>query len=405
MLHCTSLCLEDVVTASAQIPFPQTHPLEVAPGLRALQSRGTIHRVHTQVGDEAWLVTGYTQVRHLLDDDRLGRSHPEPETAARTGESALFGGPLGDFETEAADHARMRALLQPHFSPKHLRALQPRVEALTTGLLDELAKQGPPADLHAKLALPLPILVICELLGVPYGDRNQFRTWTQDVANVSDRARSEGALAELFGYGMTLVEHKRAHPEDDVISRLCATDGVSDVEAAEMSMALLFAGHETTVVQIGLGALLLLSTPDRWRTLLADPALIPNAVEELLRATATGGGVGGIPRYARTDFDIDGVAIHAGDLVLLDIGAANHDLAAFHDPDRFDMIRTEAGHLTFGYGAHYCIGAALARIELKTVFAQLIPRFPSMHLTVDPATLTVRCDVLAGGLVELPVAW
>jgi cytochrome P450 len=405
MLLYTNVLPGGVMTASAQIPFRQIHPLEVAPGLRALQSRGTIHRVRTQVGDEAWLVTCYTQVRRLLDDDRLGRSHPEPEIAARTGESALFGGPLGNFATEAADHARMRALLQPHFSAKHLRALQPRVETLTAGLLDELAKQGPPADLHAKLALPLPVLVICELLGVPYGDRDQFRAWTQDVANVSDRARSEGALAELFGYGVTLVEHKRAHPEDDVISRLCGTDGVSDVEAAEMSMALLFAGHETTVVHIGLGALLLLSDPDRWRALLGNPALIPNAVEELLRATATGGGVGGVPRYARTDFDIDGVAIHAGDLVLLDVGAANHDVAAFRDPDRFDTTRTEAGHLTFGYGAHYCIGAALARIELKTVFAQLIPRFPLMHLTVDPATLTVRSDVLAGGLVELPVAW
>jgi cytochrome P450 len=393
------------VTTSAQLPFRQTHPLEGTPGLRALQSRGTVHRVRTRVGDEAWLVTGYPAVRRLLDDDRLGRSHPEPETAARTGESALFGGPLGDFETEAADHTRMRALLQPHFSPKHLRSLLPSVEALTAGLLDELAEQGPPADLHAKLALPLPILVICELLGVPYCDRDQFRQWTCDAGNVLDPARSEHGLTELYRYGMTLVVHKRAHPDDDVISRLCAIDGVSDDEAASMSMALLFAGHETTVVQIGLGALLLLTDPGAWRALLEDPAQIPNAVEELLRATASGGGVGGIPRYARTDFEIDGVAIHTGDLVLLDIGSANHDPAVFADPDRMDIARKEAAHLTFGYGSRYCIGAALARLELRTVFAQLIPRFPSMHLAVDPKTLTVRHDVLAGGLVELPVSW
>ena len=364
-----------------------------------------VHRVPTPVGDEAWLVTDYAQVRRLLDDDRLGRSHREPETAARTGESALFGGPLGDFDTEVADHARLRALLQPHFSPRHLRSLEPRVEALTTGVLDELAEQGPPADLHARLALPLPILVICELLGVPYSDRDQFRAWAEDAGNVRDHARSERGLAELFEYGRALVECKRAHPGDDVMSRLCATDGVSDEEAATLSMSLLFAGHETTVVQIGLGTMLLLTNRDQWQALVDDPALIPNAVEELLRATASGGGVGGVPRYARTDFDIDGVPIRTGDLVLLDIGAANHDPATFADPQRVDVARKETGHLTFGHGGHYCLGAPLARIELKTVFGELIPRFPSMRLTVDPATLPTRRDVLAGGLVELPVSW
>jgi cytochrome P450 len=367
--------------------------------------QGTVHRVRTPVGHEAWLVTDHGHVRRLLDDERLGRSHPEPDTAARTGESALFGGPLGNFETEVADHARMRTLLQPHFSPRHMRTLAPRVEALTGAVLDKLAEQGPPADLHAGVALPLPISVICELLGVPYSDRDQFRAWAEDAGNVRDRARSERGLAELFGYGRGLVEHKRAHPGDDVISRMCATDGVSDDEAATMSMFLLFAGHETTVVQIGLGAMLLLANRDQWQALLDNPALIPNAVEELLRAAATAGGVGGIPRYARADFDIDGVTIHSGDLVLLDIGSANHDPVVFTDPERIDVARREAAHLAFGYGARYCIGAPLARIELNAVFAQLIPRFPSMRLTVDPATLPTRRDALAGGLVELPVSW
>ena len=394
------------MTASAQspqLPFRQIHPLEVPSGLRRLLSRGAIHRVRTSVGHEGWLVIGYAEVRQLLDDDRLGRSHPAPDTAARTGESALFGGPLGNFETEAADHARMRNLLQPHFSPRQLRALVPRVEALTAGLLDDLIVRGPPADLHASVALPLPIAVICELLGVPYSERDQFRAWTQDAANVCDRTRSERGLDELFRYGMTLVKHKRAHPADDVISRLCATEGVSDVEATASAMNLLFAGHETTVVQISWGTLLLLANPAQWRALVADPARIPNAVEELLRASTKGGG--GIPRYARTDFEIAGAAIRSGDLVLLDIGAANHDRAVFGGPDRLDIARNAGGHLTFGHGARYCIGAPLARIELKTVFAQLIARFPTMALAADPATLTVRHDVLAGGLVELPVSW
>lgn len=386
-----------------QLPFEQPDPLRVAPRLRELQSQGAVHRVRTAVGDAAWLVTGHAQVRRLLDDDRLGRGHPSPETAARTGKSALFGGPLGNFTTEQVDHARMRSLLQPHFSPKHLRALRSRVDALTAGLLDELAEQGQPADLHAALAVPLPVLVICELLGVPYEDRGQFRVWTADAANTRDRARSERGLGELFGYGQRLVARKRAEPGDDVISRLCATEGVSDVEAAGMSMALLFAGHETTVVQIGMGALLLLTNLEQWQAVVADPGLVSKAVEEMLRAPGMGGG--GIPRYARTDLDIDGVLIRAGDLVLLDNGAANHDPTVFPDPDRVDITRSAAAHLTFGHGARYCIGAPLARIELQVVFGQLAARFPTLRLAVGVEELTMRRDVLTGGLVALPVRW
>ncbi|WP_202919439.1 cytochrome P450 [Saccharothrix deserti] len=391
------------MVAPAQLPFEQPDPLRVAPLLHELRSRGPVHRVRTAVGDEAWLVTGHAEVRRLLDDDRLGRSHPAPETAARTGESALFGGPLGDFGTERADHARMRSLLQPHFSPRRMKALRSRVKTLTTGLLDKMVEHGSSADLHAALAVPLPILVICELLGVPYEDRDRFRAWTADAANTRDRARSERGLGELFGYGLELVARKRTDPGDDVISRLCATDGVSDAEAAGLSMALLFAGHETTVVQIGLGALLLLTNPGQWQALLDQSDLVPNAVEEILRAPGKGGG--GIPRYARTDLEIDGVAVKAGDLVLLDNGAANHDPAVFADPDRLDVTRSAAAHLAFGHGARYCIGAPLARIELQVVFSQLVQRFPMLRLAVGVEELRVRRDVLTGGLVELPVRW
>ncbi|MET8760769.1 cytochrome P450 [Lentzea sp. NPDC004782] len=391
------------MVSPAQLPFEQHRPLQMAPRLRELQAQGTIHRIRTAVGDEAWLVTDYGRVRELLADDRLGRAHPDPQNAARTGESALFGGPLGDFTTEQADHARMRALLQPHFSPKHMRGLRPRIEALTTQLLDDLEKADRPADLHTAVAVPLPILVICELLGVPYDDRDQFRAWTEAAANITDRAISEQGLGNLFGYGMRLVEAKRREPADDVISRLCATDGVSTEEAAMLSMALLFAGHETTVVQIGLGALLLLANPDQWNALRDNPGLTPGAVEEILRAPGKGGG--GIPRYARTDLDVDGIGIRAGDLVLLDNGAANHDPAVFAEPDRVDVTRSAPAHLTFGHGARYCIGAPLARVELQAVFSQLVPRFPTMRLAVPAEDLTLRQEVLTGGLVALPVTW
>lgn len=388
---------------SIQLPFSNDHPLRTAPALRALAADGPVHRVRTATGDEAWLFTDYAVVRGLLSDSRLGRAHPSPDTAARTGESALFGGPLGDFATEHADHARMRSLLQPHFTPGRLRTLQPRIEAVTADLLDDLERHGSPADLHTALAVPLPILVICELLGVPYSDRDSFRLWTEAAGDIRDHDRSLDGLGRLFDYGKELVARKRAAPGDDVISALCGTDGVSDDEVAMLSMALLFAGHETTVVQIGMGALALLANPDQWRALSDDPELVTNAVEEIMRVP--GGGGGGIPRYARTDMEVDGSAIRAGDLVLLDIGAANHDPAVFPSPDRVDISRPAPAHLAFGHGARYCIGALLARMELRTVFSRLVPRFPTMELAVPVDQLTMRTDVLTGGLVGLPVTW
>jgi len=388
---------------TVQLPFEQSHPLQVAPLLRRLQAEGDIHRIRTAVGDPAWLVTGYAEVRRLLDDDRLGRSHPDPDNAARSGESVLFGGPLGDYLSEKADHARMRSLLQPHFSPGRMRAFRPRVQRLTTKLLDDLYEHGTPADLHQALALPLPIGVICELLGVPYEDRTRFHTWTQAAADTGDRARSEQGLADLFSYGQQLVAHKRRQPGDDVISRLCENDDVGDDEVAMLSMALLFAGHETTVVQIGMGALLLLAHRDQWQAVSNDPHLVADAVEEIMRAPGKGGD--GIPRYARTEIELGEVTIGAGDLVMLDNGAANHDAGVFADPDRFDVTRRQAAHLSFGHGARYCLGAPLARIELQTVFTQLTSRFPTMRLAVPVEELKVRTDVLTGGLVELPVTW
>ncbi|MGW3426244.1 hypothetical protein [Streptomyces phaeochromogenes] len=161
---------------TAQLPFQQTGPLQVSPLPRELQTQGAVHKIRTRVGDDAWIVTGYNEVRQLLDDPRLGRAHPYPSAAARSNESALFGGPLGKYATEKADHVRMRSLLQPHFTPGLMHAFRPRVVALTTELLDELAHQDQPPALNAALALPLPILVICVLLGVPYEDRARFRS-------------------------------------------------------------------------------------------------------------------------------------------------------------------------------------------------------------------------------------
>jgi pentalenolactone synthase len=386
---------------TVQLPFEHDHPLDVPPQLRQLRRDGVIHRVKTAAGHEAWLVTGYEEVRSLLADDRLGRSHKDPEQAARIGQSALFGGPLGNYDTEQEDSTRLRSLLLPHFSPRRMREFRPRVEELASGLLDQLAEHGSPADLHQELALPLPILVICELLGVPYADRDRFRAWSESAGDTSDRARSEHGLGELFGYGSKLVANKRRRPGDDIISRLCATPGLADDEIAVLAMSLLFAGHETTVVAIGIGALCLLANPGQQRALAEQPDLVSRAAEEMLRMPSRKG----IPRYARTDFQIAGVTVRAGELVLLDNSSANHDDVVFADPDRFDVSRRGPTHLSFGHGGHYCIGAPLARIELQAVFSRLLARFPTMRLAVPVSQLRLRKDALTGGLVALPVRW
>lgn len=387
------------------LPFEQPDLLAMPPMLRRLQAERPITRVRTPTGDEAWHVARYSELKQLLGDSRLGRSHPDPEHAPRISDSVLFGGPAENYETEDADHARMRALLTPYFSARRMEALRPRVEVLVDELLAELAAMTPPVDLHEALSFPLPVLVICELLGVPYEDRAQFRVWSQGMADLHDRQRAEAALTSLIAYMGRLVSRKRAHPGDDVISGLCAAEGgtIADDYVSFLGAVLLFAGHETTVVRIDVGTLLLLSNPDQRVALRRDPSLITSAVEEILRASTTGGG--GLPRYPRADIDVGGVTLRAGQAVLLDIGAANHDERTFRDPGSFDVARQPNAHLAFGHGPRFCIGAPLARLELQAVFQRLVARFPTLRLAVPIEQLRARRDLLTGGLAELPVTW
>lgn len=392
------------MTNSVSLPIERTHPLQIPPLLRELRTRGSIHRVRTAVGDPAWLVTGYADVKRLLASDKLGRTHREPEKASRIGESALVSGPVGNFDTEPADSARTRALLQPHFSPHRMRMLRGRVDTLLTGLMDDLVERDRPLDLVEALAIPLPTLVVCDLLGVPYEEREQFGGWVRAAADVTDQAQSFQAMRALFGYCQELVTRKRRDPADDITSRLCENESVGDTEIATLIGALLFAGFETTSIHIGLGLLLFLVNRDQWQAIVADPALIPNAIDEVIRATP--GPVGGdIPRYARDDIEVGSVTIKAGDLVLLDNSAANFDPAAFTEPEAFDVTRQAGGHLSFGYGPRYCIGAPLAKVELEAVFRHMVHRLPQVRLAVDVRELSVRANTQTGGLVRLPVKW
>jgi pentalenolactone synthase len=352
-------------------------------------------------------VTRYDEVKALFADPRLGRSHPKPQEAARVSQSVVLGGASADFDTEDVDHARMRARLVPRFSARRMRLLKPRVEELVDDLLAKLATNTPPVDLHETLSFPLPVLVICELLGVPYTDREHFRTLSTGMANLTDKGLSAGSYLELVGYVRDLVRRKRTDPGNDMLSELITIeDGtLTDDEIAGLGAIVLFAGHETTVVRIDLGTLLLLNTPDQYRALADDPAKAPTAVEEILRL-GVGGSNGGLLRYAKTDVEISGTRIAAGEAVLLASGVANHDEQAFPDPDRMDIDRQSANpHLSFGHGARYCIGAALARAELTAVFERLPARFPNLHLATKLADLRWRSNLVTGGLAELPVTW
>jgi pentalenolactone synthase len=361
----------------------------------------------TPIGDPAWLVTGYDDVRTLLTDPRLGRSHPEPERAARYSRSAVFGGPLGEHATEAVDHARMRRLLSPAFSARRMAALRPRVRELVDGLLDTAFAGRPPLDLHEAVSFPLPALVICELLGVPAGDRDAFRVWSTDAAHHSDEARSLAGMGALFGYVRELVERKRAEPADDVLSLLVADAPDDPDEVAGLAAGLLFAGHETTAAAIDRGVVLLMTHRDRWDALVRDRSGIPAAVEEVLRVELPGAESpdGGTVRYAAEDLQLGGVRVAAGDLVLLGVHGPNHDPRRFPDPARFDTTRSPNPHLTFGHGPRFCLGAPLARIELVELLDALVARRPDLELAVDPAALRHRTDLITGGLAELPVTW
>jgi cytochrome P450 len=391
------------------MPFEQSRPLEPAPQLCALQASGPVHRVRTRMGDEAWLVTGYEQVRSLYAGDRLGRTHPKPDRAARLTASALFGGqPRENFAREDADRAWFREVLHTVIAPARLRELRPWVDDLVTGLLDELEAAPRPADLVSRVAVPLPTMVICGLLGVPDEDLALCQRLTEAIASASDERRSSTGLADLTGHLCALVADGRVRP-DGLLGRLRAAPYRLRPEiVATIGASLMFTGHHTTVVAIGYGALLLLAHPDQHRALLDDPAKLTGAVEECLRIGNVGvntGGGNGIPTYARGDIDVAGRCVHAGDLVLLDTGAANHDERVFPDAYRFDIDRSTNPHLTFGHGRHYCPGAPLARLEMQSLFAQLLPRFPTMRLAVGPDELRSHDDQITGGLVELPVTW
>lgn len=368
-----------------------------------------LHPITTRVGDPAWRADGYDDVTFLLSDRLLSRAHPDPARASRMSRSALFGGPTGsDPAAEAACTVRRRRQLAPVFSARRMTLLRPRVHALVAGLLDDLLAAGAPADLHAALSFPLPVLVICELLGVPYADRDTFGRWADEAADTVDEDRSRRGLGALGHYMAELVARKQVTPVDDVVSdlvRAAEREGRPVEEVSSLAAALLFAGFETTVAAIDRAVVLLATHRDQWALVCADPALVPDAVEETLRCSYPGSdrAADGLFRYAVTD--LIGTPVRRGDMVVLGIDEANRDHTRFPDPDRFDVRRTPNPHLTFGHGRRYCLGAALARTELIEVVTALARRLPGLEPDVPLAELRTVPDRLVSGLAVLPVRW
>ncbi len=393
-----------------QLPFDREGVLDIAPLYARLRSEHPVTRVRTPAGDPAWLVTGYAEARQLFADPRLGRSHPEPEKAARISDAGVMGGPSGNYATEQADHARMRRLLLPAFSARRMRLLDEHVQQLVDELIDRMVAGAGPTDLHEQLSVPLPIYVICELLGVPYADRDHFKDLSERAATMTgDDPRV--AMAELMTYTAGLAERKRHEPGEDVISDLVAAQredpDFDDGQLARLAAGLLFAGHETTVNRISIGVLMLLQNPAARDALTSDPSTVNRVVEEILRLAAPGDF--GLARYAHDDITVgEGehrVTIAAGDAVILVTVAANRDDAAFAEPDTFDATRAPNAHLSFGHGPHFCIGASLARTELKAVFSTLFARLPGLRLTTAVEDLRLHDERLTGGLYALPVTW
>ncbi|GAA2787033.1 cytochrome P450 [Saccharopolyspora taberi] len=401
-----------VATENPQLPFTRPNVLDLAPLYEVLRRDAPVTAVTTPAGDPAWLVTRFGEVRDLLGDKRLGRSHPEPERASRITTAAVQDGPTGNHDTEEADHKRMRRLLTPAFSAKRMRLLTGYVQELVDGCIDQLVADRAAApdgvvDLHAGLAFPLPVAVICRLLGVPERDRELFHSLSERMSNHAIGDEAHRARDEFMRYMTRIAEIKRAEPGEDVISDLVrAQSADADFDHGELvrlCVGLLFAGHETTVNRIGLGTLFLLTRLDHWRSLTADPDGRVNAtVEEIMRLGAPGDL--GLLRYAHTDLDVAGVTIRRGDAVILSINSANRDAAVYSDAETFDPDRAERSHLGFGHGAHFCIGASLARTELRVVFAALARRLPDLRLAKEVDELEVRTTI-TGGVTELPVTW
>ncbi|OCC13174.1 cytochrome P450 [Streptomyces sp. PTY087I2] len=368
-----------------------------------LRAEGPVHAVRTEEMERIWLIVGYEEGRAALTDQRLGKDW---RTTGRwsDSEAQLSANML---ELDAPHHTRLRRLVAREFTARRIEALRPRVTEITGRLLDAMVPQGS-ADLVDALAFPLPMTVICELLGVPDIDRDAFRVLSNGIVTPTREQRDADPAGAMGAYLVDLIADKRRSPGDDLLSALIRTtdeggDSLSSAELVGMAFLLLVAGHETTVNLIANGVRALLDHPDQLALLRAEPGLIDGAVEEMLRydgpvETST-------YRFARGPVTIGDTVIPGDSVVLVALASVDRDPARFPAPDTFDIRREPQGHLAFGHGAHYCLGAPLARMEARIAIGALLERCPGLARDPSGGELDWLPGLLMRGTRGLPVRW
>ncbi|MEU9125355.1 cytochrome P450 [Streptomyces sp. NPDC048506] len=372
-----------------------------------LRAQGPVHRVLVPHGPEAWLVVGHDATRAALTDPRLSKNWRSAAALSDgSDETALFTNML---DADPPEHTRLRKLVAKEFTPRRVEALRPRVQQITDELLDAmLAAPDRRADLVESLAFPLPMTVICELIGVPAIDRQAFRGWSNELVAPTSEEAAQRATVEMAEYLTDLIEASRAQPTDGLLSALIRTsdedgDQLSREELIGTAFLLLVAGHETTVGLLSNGVRALLQHPAQLAALRADLSLLDNAVEEMLRydgpvSTATW-------RFAAAPVELGGTLIPAGEPVLIALASASRDPERFASADDFDITRDARGHAAFGHGIHFCLGAPLARLEARIAIPSLLERCPDLALDIAPEALVWRTGMLMRGTEQLPVRW
>ena len=374
-------------------------------GISALRDKPGLERVTDSLGRAAWLVTRYDEAREVLGDaTRFSNSRvPSVEMPGVDPDEARAGQLLA---LDPPEHTRLRRLLTGEFTVKRIRRLQPRISEIVTEALDAMEAAGPPADLVTDFALPVPSLVICELLGVPYADRDEFQTRAGRQIDLTLPIAERGKVFnEARTYMGELVDRARAEPGDDLLGMLVREHGddVTRSELVGIASLLLIAGHETTANMLALGTLVLLRHPEQAALVRDDPDAVAPAVEELMRFLSIVHAA--VPRVAIVDTEVGGQAIADGDLVLVQLAAADRDRALADDPDRLDVGRAAAPHVAFGHGVHHCLGAPLARMEMATAFPALLQRFPTLATTSEVARADFREGTFIYGMRSLPLRW
>ncbi|MFI9011622.1 cytochrome P450 [Actinosynnema sp. NPDC053489] len=378
------------------------------PDLVAVRDRDGVRRVDSPLlGGSVWLVTRVEDVRRVYGDPNgfgISAHHLVPGAPPLDDEELAAVRPGNLLGFDPPEHTRLRKLLAPEFTVRRMRRLEPRVHGIVRDHLDAIERQGPPSDLVAAFALPVPALVICELLGVPFADRDAFQARYAKFFDVSLTFEERLAVQyESKAYLTELVARARVEPGDDLLGALAGDDasGLDDRELVGIADLLLLAGHETTANMLGLGVLALLRHPEQLRLLRDEPERADAAVEELLRwLTVVHTGV---PRVTKTEVELGGHTLGPGELVVCSLPAANRDPALVPDPDRLDLTRDAGSHVAFGHGVHHCLGAPLARLEMRIAFPALLRRFPGLR-AVGPEP-DYRAQQVVYGVGSLPVTW